>query len=147
MGFEHVLPQLIMRAAQLDKSTPKGQKIEFPIRGSGEQTRAFVYVDDFTEGCYTAFTQAEKCSFFHIGTMDEVKIKEVVSIVLEVFDREGNIVPSQSPSGETDRRCPDISRVQALGYEPKTTLKEGIAKMASWYLDNQSLWPPGSGAL
>ena len=144
MGFEHVLPQLIMRAAHLDRKTPKGQTIDFPIRGSGEQTRAFVYVDDFTEGCYKAFTQAEKCSFFHIGTMDEVKIKDIVSIVLEVFGRKGNIVPSESPSGETDRRCPDIGRVQALGYKPKTNLKEGIEKMAKWYVEHESLWPPSS---
>ena len=136
------LPQLIMRAARLDKETPKGQAIDFPIRGSGEQTRAFVYVDDFTEGCYKAFTQAEKCSFFHIGTMDEVKIKDVVTIVLEVFGRKGNIVPSESPSGETDRRCPNIGRIQALGYKPKTNLKEGIEKMTAWYVEHESLWPP-----
>lgn len=147
MGFEHVLPQLIMRAARLDRKTPKGQAIDFPIRGSGEQTRAFIYVDDFTEGCYKAFTLAEKCSFFHIGTMDEVKIKDVVSIVLGVFGREGNIVPSKSPSGETDRRCPDIGRVQALGYKPTTYLKDGIEKMAKWYVENESLWPSNSGVL
>ncbi len=144
MGFEHVLPQLIMRAARLDRETPKGQTIDFPIRGSGAQTRAFVYVDDFTEGCYTAFTQAEKCSFFHIGTMDEVKIKDVVSIVLGVFDRKGNIIPSESPSGETDRRCPDTARIQSLGYKPKTNLKTGIKKMAEWYIENEALWPAAS---
>ncbi|MXX98859.1 MAG: SDR family NAD(P)-dependent oxidoreductase [Gammaproteobacteria bacterium] len=141
MGFEHVLPQLIMRAARLDQTTPKGQTVDFPIRGSGEQTRSFVYIDDFTEGCYTAFTQAEKCSFFHIGTMDEIKIKDVVSIVLEVLGRQGNILPSQSPAGETDRRCPDIGRMQALGYAPKIGLKEGIAKMTEWYVAHKSLWP------
>ena len=141
MGFEHVLPQFIMRAARLDKETPKGETIDFPIRGGGEQTRAFVYIDDFIEGCYMAFTQAEKCSFFHIGTMDEVKIKDIASIVLQVFGRQGNILPSQSPAGETNRRCPDIKRAQALGYKPKINLTEGITKMAKWYLEHQTLWP------
>ena len=141
MGFEHVLPQLIMRAARLDKKVPKGKTIDFPIRGSGEQTRAFVYIDDFIDGCYMAFTQAEKCSFFHIGTMEEIKIKDIAAIVLEIFGRQGNILPSQSPAGETNRRCPDIGRVQALGYEPKIKLKEGITKMSKWYLEHESLWP------
>ncbi|MBC6414059.1 MAG: SDR family NAD(P)-dependent oxidoreductase [Chromatiales bacterium] len=141
MGFEHVLPQLIMRTARLDRETPKGEAIDFPIRGSGTQTRSFVYIDDFIEGCYLACTKAEKCSFFHIGTMDEMKIKDVAAIVLAVFGRRGNIISSESPAGETSRRCPDIRRVQALGYRPKISLTQGITKMSQWYLENESLWP------
>lgn len=141
MGFEHVLPQLIMRAARLDQKTPRGEPISFPIRGSGEQTRSFVYIDDFTEGCYLAFKKAKKCSLFHIGTLDELKIRDVASLVLETFNRKAQIVSSEAPLGETDRRCPDIKRIQALGYVPKVHLKEGITLITQWYLANKDLWP------
>ena len=73
--------------------------------------------------------------------MDEWKIRDLATLVLETFNRRARIVPSPAPLGETDRRCPDIKRIQALGYTPKIDLREGVARMAQWYLAHRDLWP------
>ena len=52
MGREHVIPQFILRADALAKEHRDGV-IPFPIQGDGTQTRAFVHIDDFTDGLAT----------------------------------------------------------------------------------------------
>jgi dTDP-glucose 4,6-dehydratase/UDP-glucose 4-epimerase len=37
------------------------------------------------------------------------------------------------PSGETDRRVPDLSKLVAAGYSPKVSLGEGIANYREWF--------------
>ena len=48
MGWEHVLPQFVLRMKKLKKQTE--QPIEFPIQGTGKETRSFVFIDDFVDG-------------------------------------------------------------------------------------------------
>ena len=146
MGFEHVIPQFLMRAALLDESVEQSQPLSFSIRGDGSQTRSFVFIDDFIEGCYLAFSQgtpAEEtgCSIYHVGTTEQLSIRELASQVMSLFDREGVVVPSQAPSGETDRRCPSIEKIAALGYHPRVSLQEGLRQTKQWYIENRHLWP------
>ena len=49
MGWEHVLPQFVLRAKELIAQHPDGV-VPFPIQGDGSQTRAFIHIDDFTDG-------------------------------------------------------------------------------------------------
>ena len=46
MGWEHVLPQFALRMNKLVQET-NGNIINFPIQGTGEESRAFVFIDDF----------------------------------------------------------------------------------------------------
>ena len=57
MGREHVIPQLVLRAGALAAEHPDGA-IRFPIQGDGSQTRAFVHIDDFTDGLATVLKRA-----------------------------------------------------------------------------------------
>ena len=50
MGFEHVLPQFVLRLIKLIKNSSNGEVIKFPIQGNGTETRSFIYIDDFIEG-------------------------------------------------------------------------------------------------
>lgn len=132
MGTEHVLPQFMLRAKNLCETTPNGT-IRFDIKGDGSQTRSFVHVDDFTDGCYTAFTQGEDMNIYHVGTLDEITISDLAHQVVQTFGRDAAIIPSEAPQGETNRRCPDISKISALGYSPKIKLKQGLIGMKDWY--------------
>jgi UDP-glucose 4-epimerase len=53
-------------------------------------------------------------------------------------------VPSEAPAGGTRLRCPDIGKMQAIGYAPKVGLAEGLARTAAWYRDNR---PPQGNEL
>ena len=132
MGTEHVLPQFMLRAKKLCEASSTGA-INFAIKGDGTQTRSFVHVDDFTDGCYIAFSQGSDMNVYHVGTLDEVTITSLAHKVVRTFGRDANIIPSEAPLGETNRRCPDISKVSQLGYCPRIKLDDGLVSMKEWY--------------
>jgi len=140
MGWEHVLPQFILRAEEAVRANPEGP-VPFPIQGDGTQMRSFVYVDDFVDGCLTAYLGGEKLGIYHVGTEDERTIAEAAKVVVEHFGREADIQPGELPKGGTNRRCPDISKVRALGYEPKVSFEDGVSRTADWYVAHPELRP------
>jgi dTDP-glucose 4,6-dehydratase/UDP-glucose 4-epimerase len=135
MGWEHVLPQFILRAVDLIKDNPKGT-IEFPIKGDGRQTRAFVYIDDLIKGVVCMLDKGQHLNIYHIGNPEEIEIRKVAEKVVGYFDRQANIIAGNAPEGETLRRCPDISKLKKLGYEPRVSFDEGIIPTARWYVEN-----------
>ena len=135
MGWEHVIPQFILRAVDLVKANPEGT-IEFPIKGDGRQTRAFVYIDDFINGVVCMLDKGEHLNIYHIGNPEEIPIREVAEKVVEYFGRHVKIITGSAPVGETPRRCPDIHKLKKLGYEPRVSFGEGIIPTARWYIAN-----------
>lgn len=138
MGWEHVIPQFIMRAYDQIVHHPHGT-LPFTIQGNGTQTRAFCYIDDFVEGCNLAFTKGEHLGIYHVGTMEEVKISELAQFIISYFSRNPSFEFIREPLGQTQRRCPDITKVQNLGYSPKFSLEDGLALTIKWYVDNMHL--------
>lgn len=140
MGWEHVVPQLTLRAIDACRSTDT-DPVSFPIQGDGTQTRAFVYIDDFTEGCSLAFLSGETHGIYHVGTEEEVTIRRLCEKVFGMLGREAELVPTPLPEGGTMRRCPDTTRIRGLGYAPKTSLDEGLRRTVEWYAAHESLRP------
>lgn len=135
MGWEHVLPQLIVRAKEEIDKTPSGP-VKFEIQGDGSQTRAFVHIEDFLDGLMLAVDGGEHRSVYHLGTSEELTIREVVEEIFRYFGREAEIIGTPTPVGSTQRRCPDITRLSSLGYVPKFTLRDGLPGIADWYVAN-----------
>ncbi len=134
MGWEHVIPQFVLRMKDLCGQA--GDPVRFPIQGTGEESRAFVFIDDFTDGVMKVMDRGEHLGIYHIGTMEEVRLKVLARMVGDYFGRRVEIVPGELAGGSTLRRCPDISKVRALGYEPRVRLAEGLAVTARWYDEN-----------
>jgi nucleoside-diphosphate-sugar epimerase len=132
MGREHVIPQFALRMKESIRQRPSG-RILFPIQGDGTQTRAFIYVDDFTAGCAKAFLCGEHLGIYHVGTEEEVTIASIADKVAKAFGREIDLQPGPPAPGGTPRRCPDTAKIRALGFAPRTSLDEGIQKTVEWY--------------
>lgn len=127
MGWDHVIPQFIARLE-------RGE--EFVVQGSGRETRAFCYIDDAAEGTLRATeSPAAANEVFNIGNPEkEWSIDELVALLSEVSGKriESRHVPLAA--GSTPRRMPDISRARRLlGYEPRVTLRDGLARTYAWY--------------
>lgn len=140
MGFEHVVPEFILRAHRLAAEAPEGV-LAFPIKGDGTQTRAFIYVDDFIDGLMIAADKGEHRGIYHIGNPVETSIAELATEVVAALGRSITLKPETAPAGETSRRCPDIAKLASLGFAPTTSLGEGLAKTIPWYLANTALAP------
>ena len=132
MGLDHVIPQFAM---QLKQTASAGGAAGFPIQGSGEETRSFCHVDDLVAGVMVMRERGEHLGIYHIGTAEEVTIADLARRMAAIAGREIVIEPSAVLAGSTPRRCPDISKLRALGYEPRVLLDEGLPPTIKWYLD------------
>ena len=135
MGWEHVLPQLVVRAVNAIAKTPSGP-VDFPIQGNGTQTRAFIHIEDFTAGLMCQIEYAEHLSIYHIGNPEEITISQVVREVFKLLGREPRILESPLSAGSTQRRCPDIRKLQRLGFAPAIPLIKGLPDLVNWYVRN-----------
>ena len=132
MGREHVIPQFALRMRELGTTGP----VPFPIQGDGSETRAFVYIDDFIDGTMRVVERGEHLGIYHVGTQEEVPISAIAHLVARALGRTITLVPGPLQKGGTPRRCPDITKLSALGYAPKWALADGIRVTAKWYDEN-----------
>jgi len=147
MGWEHVVPQFAMRMNELCKKYPGKEKVEFPMQGDGHETRAFAFIDDAIRALTLLLKKGKHLEIYNIGTDHEVTIGEVARMVGKQFGRDVIVVPGEAAAGGTPRRCPDITKMRALGYEPQTSLETGIQATVSWYNANSNLAPVKSAAV
>ncbi len=139
MGWEHVVPQFCVRLKALLESSPQKHVVDFPIQGSGLETRSFIYIDDFTDGLMKAINGGTGFEIFHIGTQVEVSIREVAQQLAKFHNIELNFISSALTLGSTPRRCPSISKLQALGFEPQVSFANGLMQTMQWYWKNSHL--------
>jgi len=132
MGWEHVLPQFALRMNKLSKES-KSDEIDFPIVGSGNETRSFIYIDDFVDGIMILTEKANNLNIYNIGTMNEISIRNLAEIMAKSLGLSINIIPSDGLHGSAPRRCPDTSKIQGLGFSPKVQLSVGVELLVNWY--------------
>ncbi len=135
MGFEHVIPELIYK---IYKNKTKDE-IKLKIKGSGKETRAFNYIDDFVDGFMIMLKKGKHLNLYNIGSKEEISIKDLVKKIANLLKIKIKIETSKLPKGGTIRRCPNISKLKKLGYKPKIRINEGLKPMLDWYKDNLNL--------
>lgn len=116
-GFEHVIPQLAVRMQRAAAESAAGP-IPFPIQGDGSEARPFNNVDDFVAGLLLVMDKGEDRNIYHIGRNEEVAIRDLVLKIAGRLGVEVNVQTTEIPAGCAPRRCPDISKLRSLGYEP-----------------------------
>jgi nucleoside-diphosphate-sugar epimerase len=134
MGNEHVVPQFALRMKEAIDKQPYG-KIEFKIQGSGEETRSFIFIDDFSKALLSVIEKGKHLNIYHIGTEEEISVKQLATMVANVCDREIEIMPGNLLQGSTSRRCPNTTKLKYLGFEKETNLEKGISQTVKWYLN------------
>lgn len=138
MGFEHVVPQFALRLKAAAAAHPSGP-LPFAIQGSGEETRSFCFVDDLVEGVITMRARGEHLGIYHVGTTEEISVADLARRMAQHIGREIALQTGPRLAGSTPRRCPDISKLAALGYKPRVPLPEGLARTIDWYWTNDHL--------
>jgi nucleoside-diphosphate-sugar epimerase len=140
MGFDHVIPQFAVRLKQLMEEHGGGT-IPFPIQGSGKETRSFCHIDDLVQGVLVMREKGNHLGIYHIGTSEEISIAALAQRMGALGGREIALIPSAALPGSTPRRCPDISKLAALGYRPCVTLDQGLPPTLKWYWEHATMAP------
>lgn len=124
LALSHVLPALIRKAHDV-KTGNTGQ---LEIWGSGRPRREFLYVDDLAEACVHLMEIDYSGPLLNIGTGTDISIRETAEIVMDVVGARGEIVCDASKPDGTPRKLLDVSRINALGWTARTSLRDGIAR-------------------
>jgi nucleoside-diphosphate-sugar epimerase len=135
MGHEHVLPEVVARIVRLSEGMTK-KSIDLPIQGDGRETRSFCFIDDGARGALLAGERGSPGEIYHVGTDREVPIRDVIEMVAAALGIRVHLVPGEARAGGTSRRCPNISKIRALGFEPQVDLETGLERTARWYADH-----------
>ena len=129
MGHEHVIPELI---GGIIKSNNKGTA-HLTIQGNGKNTRAFIYIDDFVDGVMILLNKGANNETYNIGNNEEISILELVNKLSKLTGIKIKVSKSKLPQGSTMRRCPDITKIEKLGFKRKTSTNDGLKKTYLWY--------------
>ena len=143
MGWEHVVPQFALRMKRAVVEHPSGV-VPFQVQGTGNETRSFCHISDLIHGVQVMRQKGEHLGIYHIGTSEEVTIADLARRVAKCFGRTIEVLPGPGPEGGTSRRCPDITKLRALGYSPQVSLSEGLKEAVAWYDNNAHLAPSRS---
>jgi UDP-glucose 4-epimerase len=133
MGSKHVIPQLILKSLQISEDE------SLKVLGSLKSSRAFAYISDVIDGLFLLDQKGRHREIYHIGTDEEISIGDLAKKILSEMGINAMIETQNNFKGETLRRCPDISKIKKLGYQPKIEISTGLRHTVNWYKENYKI--------
>ena len=130
LANSHVLPALIRKAHE---AKLRGDS-EYIVWGSGTPMREFLYIDDLADACVFLMEHDIGDGIYNVGSGIDATIRELAETVMDVVGFKGKIVFDHSKPDGTPRKLLDVSRMKQLGWQPRTTLRDGISQAYSSYL-------------
>lgn len=108
---------------------------DITIYGRGEQTRSFCYVDDLVDGMLGMMDSGvDIVGPVNMGNPREMTILELAETVLSLVGGKSKLVFKPLPADDPKQRQPDISLAKsALGWEPKVSLEDGLARTIDYF--------------
>jgi len=97
------------------------------VWGTGTPRREFLSADDLADACVFIMKHYSGATFLNVGAGRDITIREFAELVRDIVGYPGQIVfDTRRPDGPR-KKLLDCSRLTALGWEPKTPLREGLA--------------------
>ena len=125
-GYPAVIPTFVSRALQ-------GEPLR--LEGGGTQTRDFMYIEDAVDAYARVLAAGPELagSAFNIGTGLQTSIRSLAETVIRATGSSSELIVTEGRRSDLPALCADIRRIgKAVGWEPRTPLDQGIARMADW---------------
>lgn len=118
---------------------------EIPMFGDGTTSRDYTYIDDIVDGIIRSCNYVENNNdvyeILNLGNSSPVSLKEMINTIGQAIGVNPKIKQLPMQLGDVDRTFADISKAKKLiGYNPKTSFKEGIENFVEWYKINKDLY-------
>ena len=126
----HVIPALIRKFTEAIQKNKK----EVEVWGTGKASREFLYVEDAARGILLAAEKYNGPEPVNLGAGFEIKIVDLVELIAELTEFDGEIRwDTTKPDGQP-RRCLDVSRAEKeFGFRAETDFRVGLKKTIEWY--------------
>ncbi|SRX53942.1 NAD(P)-dependent oxidoreductase [Aequorivita sp. CIP111184] len=112
----------------------------FPLfEGSEKHLRSFTYVQDIVDGIVSAIGNETVCNgeIFNLGTETESTTAQGITTVEEILQKKIATEKKPPRDGDQSRTKANIDKARKLlGYNPQTTLKEGLLAQTEWFKNN-----------
>lgn len=148
----HVIPGLIRRFCEAKQ---RGDR-SIAIWGTGKVRREFLHSSDLAAACvfllnlpddhyqsllgnWTRETQESLPLLLNVGVGSDITIAELAELIKEITGFEGTIEYDTTKPEGTPRKLLDVSRMEALGWRPAVSLKEGLKLAVAEFMQNASL--------
>ncbi len=111
-----------------------------PIYGDGKAVRDYLYVDDHCEAIALVIEKGKPQETYCVGGDSEKNSIEIAETILEALGKTRNLMTFVKDRPGHDRRYAiDHSKItKELGWKPRVTFEEGIAKTIRWNIDNMA---------
>jgi len=114
------------------RHTLQGQPI--PFFGDGSTRRDYTYVDDIVDGVVRSVDACEGYEIYNLGESETTSLSELVGMIGEACGREPVLDRQAMQPGDVIVTYADVSKAkERLGYQPSTTVRDGIEKFVAWY--------------
>ncbi len=139
-----------------NEADQKGALVKVEIWGSGKPMREFLWSEDMADACVfimenrdfsdvAANRHPELVSGSHagkseirnthinIGTGEDISIKDLAEMIKETVGFQGELYFNADKPDGTMKKLTDVSKLNALGWNYKISLNEGVKTIYSWY--------------
>ena len=101
--------------------------------GTGSARREFIFVDDLADALIFLMQNYDDPEIINVGVGKDVSIKELVAHLIDVVEYDGEIIwDTDKPEG-MPKRLLDVSKLNSLGWEAKTSLDQGLKLTYEYY--------------
>lgn len=131
----HVLPAMLRKF----HDAKEAGATDVVLWGTGSPKREFLFVDDLADACVFAMQHYDGEQFLNVGTGVDLSIRELAGLVARETGFSGRIIWDTTLPDGTPRKLLDVSRLNALGWEAKTSLRDGTRLTYKWFLEHRAV--------
>ena len=128
----HVLAALLRKAHEAKTKRAR----ELVVWGTGTPRREFLHVDDCASASLFLLENYDSPDIINVGCGEDVTIRELAELICDVVGFDGELTWDKTKPDGTPRKLLDVSKIRALGWQPRIPLRDGIAQTYDWFLKN-----------
>jgi GDP-L-fucose synthase len=131
LAASHVVPALIAKTHHAKVNGAPSVE----IWGTGTPRREFLHVDDLADALVFLMQHYSADSHINVGSGQEVTIAELARMIRETVGFRGEFQYAADKPDGAPRKLVDCARLEALGWRPSISLRDGLADTYRWYRD------------
>jgi len=132
----HVTPASVRKIA--DGLNP------IPVWGDGSDVRDLIYVEDMAEGIVFAAEKIDRYDIINVCYGEGYSVNEVLAMLKEIDNNTNPIEYVNNKAFMVSIRLFSSKKINDMGWRPRYTIKQGLAKTLEWYKANRHQFNPNS---